>query len=199
MFFNCTSLKKAPVGTTSTGAFGGDYGFESCFENCTSLEEAWRPNGAMRYGYYRMYANCTGLTTTGFTLDRTTLETDYAFKEMFINCTSLQGTVRLYPTMGTERGLYQRMFVGCTSLEGAEIMAPPVQVTPSQDEFAECFKGCSSLHQLVIRQYENLDTAAVRNSFANWLVGVSETGQCMCSKDCGFATKQAGGTFIPLG
>jgi len=89
--------------------------------------------------YYRMFYNCTSLTTAP-ELPATTLATQ-CYDYMFSGCTSLT-TVTELPATTLADNCYAHMFQGCTSLT----TAPELPATTlANDCYSYMFWGCTSL------------------------------------------------------
>ena len=93
------------------------------------------------YCYRNIFEDCTSLTQAPI-LPATTL-TDYCYGYMFLNCTSLTQAPSL-PATTLATGCYSNMFQGCTSL----VNAPALPATELVNQcYADMFKGCTSLTQ----------------------------------------------------
>ena len=92
-----------------------------------------------KFCYYRMFRDCTSLTTAP-SLPATTLEA-YCYQYMFYNCTSLT-IVPSLPATTLATYCYYSMFSNCTSLT----TAPALPATTLADDcYENMFNGCTSL------------------------------------------------------
>ena len=125
MFEGCTSLTKAPE-LPATTVYGDEFGHGSCelmFYNCTSLVNPPTILPATTLGtncYWRMFDNCTSLTTAP-ELPATTLVKG-CYMKMFYRCTSLTTAPEL-PATKLEWNCYNQMFYGCNSLNYIKCLA----------------------------------------------------------------------------
>ena len=153
MFMGCTSLVKAPV-LPSTNIREGSY--YSMFEGCTALTEAPVLPGTTvtTNSYYRMFADCTALTNAHSAIHATSINGSYAFKEMFLGCTSLEKAPRILAT-SLGAGYCERMFYGCSSLNWVAISVRTWREGATTDWLEGTsptgFFRCSSLFLPIIR------------------------------------------------
>lgn len=102
------------------------------------------PATTLRAGcYYRMFYNCTGLTSIPQNLLPATTMTELCYKEMFYGCTSLTNVPNL-PAMTLVNGCYEGMFYGCTSLTTIPQNLLPV-TTLASSCYRSMFDRCASL------------------------------------------------------
>ena len=88
------------------------------------------------YCYYRMFYNCTSLTTAP-ALPATTLA-DYCYDSMFYGCTKLVSAPAL-PATTLKKFCYQNMFKGCTLLTTAPVLpATTLAIACYQYMFYDC-------------------------------------------------------------
>ena len=117
MFFNCSSLTKAPELPAMTLA---DQCYVSMFYGCTSLTQAPElPATTLAdYCYYYMFLGCTSLTQAP-ELPATTLA-DGCYEYMFAYCTSLTKAPEL-PATALVDYCYSRMFSYCSKLNSINV------------------------------------------------------------------------------
>ena len=92
-----------------------------------------------KFCYYRMFYDCTSLTTAPV-LPATTLKTD-CYEYMFYNCTSLTTAPSLSATTLADYCCYN-MFSNCTSLTTAPALPA---TTLANNCYSKMFSGCTSL------------------------------------------------------
>ena len=95
---------------------------------------------------------------------------DYAFKCLFLNCTTLQSVSNDFlPATTLSDNCYDSMFQGCTSL----IIAPELPATTLSDNcYDSMFKGCTALNYI-----KALFTTTPGSKYTtDWVNGVSSTG-----------------------
>ena len=93
------------------------------------------------YAFCNLFQNCTSLTTAP-ELPLTTLST-YCYASMFKGCASLANAPEL-PATTLANGCYDAMFEACTSL----VQAPELPaISLGEASYANMFKGCTSLVQ----------------------------------------------------
>ena len=115
------------VGQTSTSVM-----FNGCFYGCTGLVDAENlvlpATTLTEYCYKDMFENCTSLTTAP-ALPATTLA-DFCYDSMFYDCTSLT-TAPALPATTLAYSCYSNMFKQCTSLNTITCLAtnPEVRYT----------------------------------------------------------------------
>ncbi len=174
MFYNCSSLIKAPElpattlavlcygggNSLSTRDFNKDYSYSegtryqngSCgmFENCTGLTEVPElpATELANYCYAKMFFGCTGLTSLPENLLPATKLESCCYRFMFYGCTSLTTLPEnLLPATELTYECYQHMFYGCTSLTTL-----PENLLPATELTYECYQhmfyGCTSLTTL---------------------------------------------------
>ena len=166
LFYNCTSLTKAPELPTKNLATSCYYRmFQTCtslttapelpattlvsdcydamFSNCTSLTTAPElpATTLAKYCYYQMFWKCTSLTKVPSVLPSTTLA-DNCYAQMFYGCTSLTTAPEL-PATTLDTYCYSYMFYGCTSLTKVPSVLPAT--TLASNCYSDMFKGCKSL------------------------------------------------------
>ena len=138
MFYNCTSLIKAPELPAVTLTDGC---YKSMFSGCTSLTTAPELPATTLASrcYSSMFNGCTSLTTAP-NLPATTLASQ-CYQSMFKGCTSLTSTPEL-PAIKLAKKCYSYMFENCTSLT----TAPALPATTLADNCYEyMFNICTSL------------------------------------------------------
>ena len=113
------------------------------------------------YAFCNMFSNCTSLTAAP-ALPATTLTVE-CYKAMFSGCTSLTTTPELPATTLTEN-CYYNMFYGCTSLT----TAPALPATTLTDWcYGGMFYGCTSLVQAPELPATSLFAGCYRDMFCN--------------------------------
>ena len=170
LFENCTSLTKAPV-LPATKLDQACY--YHMFEGCQSLTKAPElPATTLERAfscYFRMFSGCQSLTKAP-ELPATTL-TDSCYGSMFYGCQSLTKAPEL-PATTLANNCYGSMFSGCQSLT----KAPELPATTlAQNCYKNMFSGCQSLKEVRVSA-----TTTAENALANWLDGVSATGDFYC-------------------
>ena len=135
---DCTTLI-TPTGTISVP----NYGMYKLFYNCTSLTTAPElPATTLAINCYQeMFRTCTSLTTAP-ELPATTLA-NYCYGYMFYGCTSLTTAPEL-PATTLASCCYFSMFQGCTSLVSAPAL-PATNLIMANSCYSEMFYGCTSL------------------------------------------------------
>ena len=130
MFYNCTSLVKAPDLPATTLA---NNCYQGMLEGCTSLTTPpVLPATTLASGCYdSMLKGCTGLTTAPV-LPATTLASN-CYQGMLGNCAKLT-TPPVLPATTLAPSCYHYMFWGCTGLT-----TPPV--LPATTLASGCYKG----------------------------------------------------------
>ena len=113
MFFNCTSLTTAPTLPATTLA---DNCYQNMFYNCTSLVTvpALPATKLANYCYQSMFRGCANLVTAP-ALPATTLA-DNCYQNMFYDCSSLV-TAPALPATTLANYCYQSMFYRCTKIK----------------------------------------------------------------------------------
>ena len=139
MFYNCTSLTKAPALPATTLA---RYCYDSMFYGCTALTHAPAlPATTLYYSCYnQMFYGCTSLTKAPY-LPATTL-VKRCYQDMFRGCTSLTKAHAL-PATTLAASCYQEMFYGCTALTQAPSELPATTLAHSC--YDGMFYGCTAL------------------------------------------------------
>ena len=159
LFYNCTSLTKAPILPATTLAYGC-YGY--MFYGCTSLTEAPElpATTLAQYCYCDMFELCTSLTKAP-ELPATTLAND-CYIGMFSGCTSLTKAPEL-PATTLANDCYGYMFEGCSNLNEVRCQMPSTYSSSSigSNYASNWLKGVASTGTF----YTNAD--------AKWPSGVS--------------------------
>jgi len=191
MFFNCTSLTKAPVlSATTLETYCYRYMFYGCtslttapelpattlanncydhmFSNCTSLTTApvLSATTLATQCYGSMFSKCTSLTTAPV-LSATTLETS-CYQYMFNGCTSLTTAPEL-PATTLATYCYDHMFYNCTSLTTAPVLSAKVL---AQNCYSNMFQGCTRLNYIKAMFITTPSTSYMNN----WVYGVASSG-----------------------
>ena len=159
LFYNCTSLTKAPILPATTLAYGC-YGY--MFYGCTSLTEAPElpATTLAQYCYCDMFELCTSLTKAP-ELPATTLA-QHCYIGMFSGCTSLTKAPEL-PATTLANYCYSYMFEGCSNLNEVRCQMPSTYSSSSigSNYAKNWLEGVASTGTF----YTNAD--------ANWPSGVS--------------------------
>lgn len=191
LFYNCTSLKKAPELPSETLA---DYCFRYMFSGCTSLESAPKlPATIMAKSCYSMmFSSCTLLKSapalpaqdlasfcySGMFYDCTSLISapqlpattlvNSCYAEMFINCTSLAAAPAL-PALSLASRCYSMMFSGCSSL----VTAPTLPATTLADHcYQYLFQNCTKLSSVTCLAKD----VSASDCLLKWVDNVSPSG-----------------------
>jgi len=117
------------------------YAFYKLFENCTNLTTAPElpATSVGSYSYYRMFSGCTSLTTAP-ELPATSVD-NYSYYSMFSGCTALTTAPEL-PATSVGSYSYSYMFSGCTRIT----TAPALRATTLGDYcYQSMFKRCTRL------------------------------------------------------
>ena len=184
MFYNCTSLVKAPELPATT--LKSDC-YKGMFFKCKNLLTAPElPATTLEsYCYNNMFTQCTSLTTAP-SLPATTLA-DSCYMQMFENCNSLVTSPEL-PAMTLANHCYRLMFYGCTNLT----TAPDLPATTLADNcYRNMFNGCSNLNYIKCAAREYISIC-----FNDWVKDVAPTGDFYCYDASIFPTGNSG---IPTG
>ena len=140
---NCMSMLFKDNAANSFSLSDKDYAFYELFKNCNniiSISKSFLPATTLEYYcYYKMFYNCTSLTTAP-ELPATTLATD-CYSSMFNGCTNLTTTPEL-PATTLKDGCYDSMFYNCTSLTTAPELPATTLIKTCYDGM---FSGCTSL------------------------------------------------------
>ena len=155
------------IGKTSLD--GKEDAFRDLFSDCADLVSA---KGLVLPAttladrcYYRMFINCTSLTTAP-ALPATTMSYG-CYCSMFENCKSLT-TAPVLPATTLAESCYSNMFDGCRRLT----TAPDLPATKLANGcYNSMFAGCSSINHV-----KCLATDLGANSTTGWLYGVSSSG-----------------------
>ena len=185
LFYKCTSLAKAPVLPATTLA-------QNCytymFSGCQSLTKAPElPATTIAiYCYSSMFSGCQSLTKAP-ELPATTLANN-CYNSMFSDCQSLTEAPEL-PATTLAQSCYSAMFSGCRSLA----KAPELPATTlAQSCYNSMFYRCQSLKEVRVSA-----TTTATDALAQWLSGVSATGDFYCNPNATiFPTGMSG---IPSG
>ena len=141
-FYNCTGLTDASE-LVLPDITMGKYCLYKMFFNCSSLTTAPVLNAKTlaESCYQDMFNGCSNLTTAPALPAETLAEDCYNY--MFGNCTSLT-TASALPAKTLDERCYQFMFIGCTSLTTAPAL--PAK-TLAESCYQEMFSGCTSLEK----------------------------------------------------
>ena len=162
LFYNCTSLTKAPVlpATTLAGSC-----YQEMFLGCTSLVEApaLPATTLAQRCYSSMFYRCTSLTKAPV-LPATTLAGS-CYSRMFYSCTSLTRSPEL-PATTLADNCYYSMFHGCDSLNEVHCYMPS---TISAGDVSNYTGSVSDAWLYVVSSTGTFYT----NADANWPTGPS--------------------------
>ena len=176
MFYDCTSLAEAPELPATTLA---DDCYMSMFNGCTSLTKAPAlPATTLGgYCYYDMFYGCTSLTKAP-ELPATTLVMK-CYWDMFRGCQSLTKAPAL-PATTLDDYCYSGMFDGCQSLTKApELLA----TTLANGCYSGMFKNCGSLNEVHCKIPSSYSANGISSYASGWLSGVSPTGTFYTNAD----------------
>ena len=185
LFYDCTSLTKAPALPATTLASNCYYGM---FYDCTSLAEAPElPATTLADDcYMSMFNGCTSLTKAP-ALPATTLG-GYCYYDMFYGCTSLTKAPEL-PATTLAHACYYDMFYGCTSLT----KAPELPATTLAGScYSSMFKGCSNLNEVHCKIPSSYSSSQISSYASNWLLDVSSTGTFYTNADANWSSGASG-------
>ena len=185
LFYNCTSLTKAPELPATTLA---NYCYSQMFQGCTSLTGAPSlPATTLTEGCYNsMFFSCTSLTTAP-ELHAIQLAS-FCYYNMFRGCTSLTTAPEL-PATTLKTRCYDSMFYDCSSLKTAPIL-PATSL--SSGCYNYMFANCSLLNYIKAL-FTSLSTAAT----TNWCHGVASTGTFVKNNNAVWTDTGASG--VPTG
>lgn len=116
-----------------------------------------------------LFANNSGLTDASLLLLPATALTKECYREMFFECTSLQGVPSLLPATTLTDFCYAYMFNGCTSLTTAPVLPA---TTLAKNCYTGMFWDCSSLNYIKCLA---TDISAI-SCTSSWVIGVASTG-----------------------
>ena len=147
------------------------YIFNFLFNGCTGLTSAKNlilpATRLTEYCYRCMFQNCSSLTTAPKELPATTLK-NYCYSNMFQGCTSLT-TAPALPARTLADDCYNNMFRDCKSLKTAPVL-------PATNLVAYCynymFYGCTSLNYIKCLATD----ISAYNCTNNWVGNVAATG-----------------------
>ncbi len=168
MFYNCTSLTKAPSKLPATTLPG--YCYRGMFYGCTQLTTAPEicatdMNGDCCCEY--MFYVCSSLTNVQGELPAMTLR-DQCYLSMFEGCSSLTKAPKL-PATNLAKSCYQAMFYNCDNL----IKAPELPAeTLAELCYNQMFGNCDNLSSVTMKA---TDVSAI-NCLSNWLTNNAGTG-----------------------
>lgn len=176
------------------------YAYSHLFAGCTSLKYAPKKKACMIYSHSMdyMFAYCSSLEYMyEFELGACDGgEGGFAF--MFIGCTSLKETPKIYIPYMTSVGLFESTFAYCTSLErfemmGDEVYQDPIDLSQEEKVVFNMLDGCSSLKYVKVN-FTNIDYSL--RPTENWMRGVPSTGTFVTPSDTNWVT---GSNGIPAG
>ena len=143
MFKNCASLTAGM--DLAPSSYVGTQACKEMYWQCYSLSHpahmAIKTIGANQAQFMKMYAGCTGMTTSyGISFQSNYVSIDCC-NSMFSGCTNLQDFPSL-PAMNLSRQCYCSMFVNCEDLNDT-ISLPATEV--ADEAYRNMFLGCESL------------------------------------------------------
>jgi len=141
MFYGCSNLDTAPELPATTLA---NYCYSEMFAGCSNLIKAQNvlPSSDLKYMcYHRMFKGCSKLKTTPQI--KVTTVGDESCKEMFQDCSTLESAPIKLNATTLQQGCYQTMFSGCSSLTSAPTELPAAELASFCYE--EMFQGCAKL------------------------------------------------------
>lgn len=94
------------------------------------------------YTFYRLFYDCTGLTSAENLVLPATSLTENCYCLMFGGCTFLTAAPSTLPATNLKSGCYEQMFYNCTSLTTAPSLPATILVNECYDGM---FNGCTSL------------------------------------------------------
>lgn len=186
MFYNCSSLIKAPELPAMTLA---DSCYNGMFGGCSSLTSTPKLPATILADscYSGMFSECSSLTEVP-ELPATTL-TQGCYSNMFHGCTSLTNAPEL-PAITLSIYCYSNMFSLCSSLT----IAPELPATTLAGNcYGGMFDGCTKLNYI-----KALFTTTPSSDYTNnWVKGVAATGTFVKNSN---ATWNEVGTYaVPSG
>ena len=138
------------------------------------------------YCYYKMFNNCTALTTAP-ALPATTLA-ERCYCSMFYGCSSLTQAPAL-PATKMSSYCYSNMFQECTSLTKAPALPA---TTLAESCYGNMFIYCNSLNSIKVAF-----TTWLNGSTPGWLNGVASSGTFECPQALIDNTTTRGGDTVP--
>ena len=152
-------------------ALSSDYTFNFLFNGCTGLTSAENlvlpATRLTEYCYRGMFENCSSLTTAPSILPAATLK-NYCYSNMLQGCTSLT-TAPALPARTLADDCYNNMFRDCKSLKTAPVL-------PATNLVVYCynymFYGCTSLNYIKCLATD----ISAYNCTNNWVGNVAATG-----------------------
>ena len=174
MFYNCTSLTKAPSKLPATTLPG--YCYRGMFYGCTQLTTAPEICAKFMEGNScceSMFSNCSSLTNVQEKLPATTLSVQ-CYWSMFEGCSSLTKAPSL-PAETLATNCYSIMFWNCSNLsEAPELPAK----TLAENCYNQMFGGCSKLSKVTMKATD----VSANHCLYNWLTnnaGTSATSRTL--------------------
>ena len=171
MFGDCRSLTKAPELPATTLVYGC---YSGMFTRAVSLTEApvLPATTLASFCYYFMFDSCRSLVKAPV-LPATTLA-DYCYDSMFYSCQSLIKAPEL-PATTLANNCYNGMFSNCQSLTKAPVLPA---TTLANNCYDSMFYSCRSLKEVRIAA-----TTTSTDALKDWLKGVSATGDFYCDSN----------------
>ena len=215
MYKGCTGIRgRVSLVATNIGSYAYAYMFSGCtgidsvggwgnpscvwpecvclgmFKDCTSFESYanFTAYNIGASGFTEMFANCTSLTVSNFSLAENTVLADSCCSHMFDGCTSL----RLGPALeATELApnCYSYAFANCTSLETSQALRAETLV---DNCYSHMFSNCVALGRVIClaRDISATDCAA------DWLSGTRPGGRVQVA-DSEMVTTWRNSGYIP--
>ena len=181
MFYDCSSMTMAPTVYPSNYVLPYNC-FASMFRNCSSISNEFflfSPAGiAVDYTFYSgccasMFAGCTNLKGVWFSNSHPTQAPEYAFHQMFKDCTNL-----IYGTMfdfnNVKASACESMFENCENLRSNINVKLITGSTVEANGCRNIFKNCYNLSTPQGFYATTIGVQAYSHAFEN--VGISTTG-----------------------
>ena len=139
------------------------------FQPCNVPEDMLTNPEWGEFAFGDMFINCTSLQNTpAFT--HTTIPTGLCMS-MFVGCTSLTSIPEL-PADYVPDYAYINMFKGCTGITSAVL---PATTVANENSYAGIFDGCTNLSYVKMMSLTGAGGSGTLN-FGNWLNDVASTG-----------------------
>lgn len=199
MFRGCGNLVSDAIFASDITIYGSR-SFQQMYNDCRSLTTVhkFEFNSKLTESCcYQMYMGCSNLVNVPEDMLTNPEWGEFAFGDMFINCTSLQNTPKFtHTTIPT--GLCMSMFIGCTSLTsipelpadyvpdyayvnmfqrctGITSAVLPATTVANENSYAGIFDGCTNLSYVKMMSLTGAGGSGTLN-FGNWLNDVASTG-----------------------
>ena len=183
-------------GIGDTTVIPNDYCFSNLFFNSKikTVSKDFLPATTIATAcYFRMFGDCTSLTTAP-ELPATTLAED-CYRIMFTGCTSLVNAPEILPATTIATCCYLNMFGNCTSLT----TAPVLTATKLSDNcYQSMFSGCSKLSYVKsLATSGTINNGGVPMTLYSWLYNVASSGTFVKPAGVEYVLNSSGG--IPKG